>query len=386
MGSTLQADHVHEQTRDGAGGHPLRVERGLELGHDRGRDTTSAGEGAHEPSDLRVGEPARLGPSDRRGDRRVEAVAVDRDHPSAGGRVQHLEDRPDTVLVDLPRGEEMVAGPAGVLHVPRPPAPHRPQPDLHDRAGARELADPPDRARVAAADPVDLVAEIDVRVDVQDVDRLTPVERLDDHRRNRVQPADDQRDPPRLHQRAEHADRAVPDRVRVGMVPDHVPEIGHGRGAAREQRPTPVEVEMRREGRPVLHVARQLPDRVGGAGAHGEVLGPVRRAERDPEERVGGLHCRRVGNDLRAEERDGRGLQERHRPPPVSHGLSGGQATLRREPTTRGGPAQPPSSALTTRLTDRMLAPTERRGRSDGRPARGALGLRADRAPRCTAA
>ena len=100
---------------------------------------------------------------------------------------------PGAALVYLFGADEDVAGGARGDDFVLARAPHVTQAHLHDGAHPRQLAQAADRARVAVAQTGDLVAEVEVRVHVQDVERPVVRQAADDDRRRRVVPGHHQR-------------------------------------------------------------------------------------------------------------------------------------------------------------------------------------------------
>ena len=124
---------------------------------------------------------------------RVEPVDVDGD-VDATRRARRVDElvRRRASCTSSARTRTLPAARAA-MHFLFPRAPRVTQADLDDGAHPRHLSQAADRARVAVAQAGDLVAEVQVRVDVQDVQRPVVRQAADDHRRRRVVPGHHQR-------------------------------------------------------------------------------------------------------------------------------------------------------------------------------------------------
>ena len=167
--------------------------------------------------------------------------------------------------MDLLGADEDVAGGARGDDFVLARAPHVTEPDLHDGAHPGQLAQPPDRARVAVAQAGDLVAEVQVRVDVQDVERPVVRQAADDDRRRRVVAGDDERGGAGGDDLTHGGGPGGQVRGEVAGVAaqDDVAAVDEARaGAGRHERTAEVEVVVVEDRRVP---GRRLPHRVGGA-------------------------------------------------------------------------------------------------------------------------
>ena len=190
-------------------------------------------------------------------------------------------------------------------------APHVAEPDLHDGAHPGQLAQPPDRARVAVAQTGDLVTEVQVRVDVQDVERPVVRQAADDDRRRRVVAGDDQRGGAGRDDLPHGGGPGgqIGGEVAGVAAQDDVAAVDEARvDAGRHERTAEVEVVVVEDG---CVAGRCLPHGVGGAEAgrarRGRLV-PVghvqRQAEKGEARRRGFAGERRARrSERRAEER-----------------------------------------------------------------------------------
>src|SRR5690606_24860868 len=105
-------------------------------------------------------------------------------------RLQH---RTDAMIVHRPRGDEGDAPFAPVSQVVRPCRADRPLADLDDAFDRAEFRGPAHGAGQAEPLAADLLAPVDVRVDLQDGERAVALERAEYRYRDRVVAADNDR-------------------------------------------------------------------------------------------------------------------------------------------------------------------------------------------------
>ena len=130
------------------------------------------------------------------------------------------------------------------------------QPDLHDARHVVHLRRAAHRRRVALPDPVHLVTEVEVRVDLEDGERTAAVIRAQDRDRHRVVATDAHRHRPALEDRRHGRGGGGRVAGSVGRVAGHVAGIHDSRPPVeRQHRGVEVEVPMSAEAGETLRAA-----------------------------------------------------------------------------------------------------------------------------------
>ena len=190
---------------------------------------------------LPVAEPARGGADHRRHDEGVEAVAVEGDE-DLGTLGHQLEDRLQAVVVELTGRHEVHAPVERILIVVRARAADCPGAHLDDALHPGHLRGPPHGAGQAKALALNLVAPVDVGIDLHDGEGVLVLVSLEYRDRNGIVAADHHRPDLALQQALDGLAYALAVARRIRLVVGEVAAVEDPGAAVAEQRPAEVEV------------------------------------------------------------------------------------------------------------------------------------------------
>src|SRR5262249_3373021 len=151
---------------------------GHELDDVEGGDATAQRRTLQKLDRLPVGEAARCRADHTGNDRRIEPIAVDGDE-EVGAVGDGLQGRGDTMRRDLAPGDEDDAGSSRILEVGGAGAAGAAGTDLDDALDPAYLACAAHRRGEAEADALNLIAPVDMGVDLQHGKGATPLEGLE---------------------------------------------------------------------------------------------------------------------------------------------------------------------------------------------------------------
>src|SRR5438445_482800 len=215
---------VAHDPRGGDGGESRGIPGRHELHEVEADEASLLGQATEQLDDVPVEEPAGRRCEHGGHDGRVQAVAID-GHQAAGVRVHQVEDGRDPMAMNLEGRDDPRAPRTGVANVRGASAADPAQAHLHDAANPRHLRGAPHGAAVAVFLAADLVAPVEVGVDLHDGQRPPALERPEHRDRHGVVTAEHDRDDVPVQQRAHRRRDRLPIAAGIGRIARQIAAI-----------------------------------------------------------------------------------------------------------------------------------------------------------------